>query len=418
MILLANALIFLGLKMLVDCYFGKWQYQTFLQSCLVTFVYALLQVFLPSIWSQIISLFLIFIIQLWLEKDSFSSYLETWHMSLGLLLWWSLQQMLVYPNLHFTMSIIIVLSIMMLQFWSNLRFPQALKQLHLENQQRYLLMVVSCFFWIVSATIIYQFKNNAVSDQILLAIVTIFLIMINASCNYLTLNFLLRKDETMMLQNMQTESREFMHIVRAQRHDFNFHLHALSGLIMQKEYEACQQYLQKMIQDATEINDVMPLEDAAVGSLLLNYRKLAKKLNINFNIDIQNDLAQIACTPFETNKILGNLLINAFEAVKELSPQHNEVTLEIFKRRGNSVMIVTNAFDGNIEALNQAFNSGQSSKQGHEGLGLIAIKHIAKKYGGRFYFEVIDNHLRSIVNIPNIIITTNKEGHNDKNSNT
>ena len=75
-----------------------------------------------------------------------------------------------------------------------------------------------------------------------------------------------------VFRQWQQESRDYMNTIRSQRHDFNLHLHAISGLISAGEYEECGKYVRKLVEDAAAVNDIMPVADAVVGSMLYNMR--------------------------------------------------------------------------------------------------------------------------------------------------
>ncbi len=203
------------------------------------------------------------------------------------------------------------------------------------------------------------------------------------------------------LSRWQRESRDYMNTIRSQRHDFNLHVHAISGLIGSGEYEECREYVQKLVAEAAAVNDIMPVSDAVVGSMLYNMREDARRKGSDILYHITYDMADILCNGFECNKIIGNLLQNAIDALQTPEDKAYGIHLRIFKRRGNTVVTVENRFTGDREQIVRVFEPGYSTKKNHEGIGLSMVLRTVEQYGGRVYPEFSENAIRFVVNIPN-----------------
>lgn len=203
------------------------------------------------------------------------------------------------------------------------------------------------------------------------------------------------------MNQWQQEARDYMNTIRSQRHDFNLHLHAVSGLINSGEYEQCRQYVQKLVNDANDVNDIMPVSDAVVGSMLYNMREEARRRGSDIRYHITYDMEDILCNGFECNKIIGNLLQNAIDALQSDEDRVYGIRLSIFKRGGNTVIISENRFSGDPNRIARVFEPGYSTKKGHEGIGLSMVLRTVKRYGGRVYPEFEGEKIRFIVNVPN-----------------
>lgn len=92
-------------------------------------------------------------------------------------------------------------------------------------------------------------------------------------------------------QDYRNEVQAFMSVIRFQRHDYNFHVQALSGLVGEGDMEACRRYLDEMVRDSIALNTVLPIQDPAIGALINSFRILAKEQGIELHLDIQNDLS-------------------------------------------------------------------------------------------------------------------------------
>lgn len=255
-------------------------------------------------------------------------------------------------------------------------------------------------FAITAANVLFTTTSNR-AYNILQVLMNLLLIGLGCFALHSRVTLICEKSKNSIMVQLQSESGEYMKIVRSQRHDFNFHLHAISGLIESKEYAECHEYVQGMILEASDVNDVMPIKDAAIGSMLYNFRRKARKSGVEIRYDITYDLANIACSSYECNKILGNLLQNALDAMVQVKEENHGIDVIIMKRRGNSVMIVENQGLDKERNFSKEYLLGKSTKSGHEGIGLSVVEQIVLNYGGRFYTEIQDERIRFVVNIPN-----------------
>ncbi|MBQ8620881.1 MAG: GHKL domain-containing protein [Oscillospiraceae bacterium] len=192
-----------------------------------------------------------------------------------------------------------------------------------------------------------------------------------------------------------------MNTIRSQRHDFNLHLHAIAGLISGGEYEECGEYVRKLVEDAAAVNDIMPVADAVVGSMLYNMREQARRKGSDIFYHITYDMEDIVCNGFECNKIIGNLLQNAIDAMHSTEDLAFGIRASIFKRRGCTVICVENRFTGDPNTIARVFEPGWSTKRGHEGIGLAMVLRTVEQYGGRVYPEFEEDLIRFVVTIPN-----------------
>ena len=145
----------------------------------------------------------------------------------------------------------------------------------------------------------------------------------------------------------------------------------------------------------------MPVSDAVVGSMLFNMREEARRRGSEITYNITYDMEDVFCNGFELNKIIGNLLQNAIDAMRTEEDKAFGIKLSIFRRRGNTVIVSENRFTGDPERIARVFEPGYSTKRGHEGIGLSMALRTAEKYGGRVYPEFEKDVIRFVVNIPN-----------------
>lgn len=209
-----------------------------------------------------------------------------------------------------------------------------------------------------------------------------------------------RQIEALVDKKYQAELLSFMQIIRSQRHDFNFHIQAISGLIENHRYEECDDYIQTMVKATAALNDMLPVHHPAVSAMLCSFRELAVQKGIEMRVTISNDLANIPCTVYETNTLIGNLLQNAVDEVEHLPGSCSWLELLILKRGGNHIIKVSNPCRSDASAFRACFAPGYTTKTSHEGIGLATVKRITEKYGGAVFPEFEDGVVSFIIQLP------------------
>lgn len=116
----------------------------------------------------------------------------------------------------------------------------------------------------------------------------------------------------------QEELLNFMQIIRPQRHDFNFHMQAVSGLIENQKYEECENYIHTMVKNVEGLNQMLPFANPAVAALVNAFYELMSTKNIRFKSEVLDPLDEIPCTVYEINTIIRNFLQNAIDEVERL----------------------------------------------------------------------------------------------------
>ena len=202
-------------------------------------------------------------------------------------------------------------------------------------------------------------------------------------------------------QQYRSEMSTYMSIIRSQRHDYNFHVQTLSGLLKRGDYEECERYLENLTQDSIGMNELLPLVDPAVSSLILSFRSQAEQEGIHLEISIENDLSQIATNVYETNKIIGNLLQNALDETLQLKDKSYGIHLSILKR-GEFCMIHVSNRTASTQPMAE-YQYGKSKKVSHEGIGIASIQALARRYGGMIYFRMEGDIIHFVAKIPLIL---------------
>ncbi len=204
-------------------------------------------------------------------------------------------------------------------------------------------------------------------------------------------------------QSYHREMQSFMSVIRSQRHDYNFHLQALSGLIDAGNMAECRQYLHHLVQDSSTINTFLPVYDPAIAALIFSFRTMAMEHGIELHMDIRNDLKHVVTSVYETNKIIGNLLQNAIDEVRTHEDKSFGIHLYILKRGENCIIHVANKISLHSDPqayIQEMYRPGHSTKTSHEGIGLSSIQNLLRRYQGVIYSRIDGEIIHCFVKIP------------------
>ena len=219
----------------------------------------------------------------------------------------------------------------------------------------------------------------------------------------LTVAYRREKLTTLIDQDYRSEMQSFMSVIRSQRHDYNFHVQALSGLIDKGNIDECRQYLHNLVRDSAAMNTILPVKDPAIGAMIFSFRTMAMEYGIELHMDIQNDLSCVVTSVYETNKVIGNLLQNAIDEVKTHKDKSFGIHLYILKRGENCIIHAANKIAPREDTqayIQGMYSPGYSTKTGHEGIGLSSIQNMLRRYRGVVYSRIDDDIVHCFAKIP------------------
>jgi sensor histidine kinase regulating citrate/malate metabolism len=205
----------------------------------------------------------------------------------------------------------------------------------------------------------------------------------------LLLSDLLQASMTSTLDSMyKTEINDFFKVIRSQRHDYSFHLQAVYGLLAQKQYDKCLDYVKSVVADTQKISELIPISEIAISSMIMSFKQKAEQMNIVLNLSVEYNLDNICCSVYEINRIIGNLLQNALDET-DMHKDNRAINLFILKRMGMAIIRVENPIDELHVAKEDMYKIGVTSKdrKAHEGIGMSTVKSIIEKYNGKIHID-------------------------------
>lgn len=112
-------------------------------------------------------------------------------------------------------------------------------------------------------------------------------------------------------------------------------------------------------------------------------------------------MQDLAVTPYDLNRILGNLIQNAIDEIRRNKDNQYGIQLQISKADNMTVIDISNRFDPLVQNVNRMFNDKYTTKRRHDGIGLNTILRITESYGGMIYPEIHDDIIHFILRLPN-----------------
>jgi two-component system, CitB family, sensor kinase len=195
------------------------------------------------------------------------------------------------------------------------------------------------------------------------------------------------KSELYKLLKELSHIKSYAEGLRAQTHEYSNKLYTLLGLIQLGSYKEAIDFISKEVDVAqTFIHFLMEeIPDHMIAGFILGKASLASELKINFTVDRESTFKDV---PTEISRdqlitIIGNLINNAFDAVKE--NEVKEVTLFLTDLGKELIIEVEDNGKGiSEENQSQIFQRGYTTKKdsGNGGIGLSLVKDLIIGLGG------------------------------------
>ncbi|MEM5017003.1 GHKL domain-containing protein [Metabacillus indicus] len=285
--------------------------------------------------------------------------------------------------------------------WS-LIYDHKIDKKHIRHFQRYMAFMVVSFLIIIVLVFTVSYSAIYVDQDIEI------IIFVTAVCTLYLLFFSqqLLKSEAVQLENhleekYQSDVTSYFRLIKAERHDFVHHLNALYGLISRNNLRDSKIYLEELLDDVRTTNESLPLYHPAISSMLLTLKLKAKKYDIDMSIEIKDPFINIPCRPSEINRIIGNIVDNAIDAIAHIAHSKKWIEVILESSQEDYVIIVSNSGELDQTTASKVFDEHFTTKKGtHQGIGLPASKKIVESYEGIIYLEIGEGFTTFIVNMP------------------
>lgn len=205
-------------------------------------------------------------------------------------------------------------------------------------------------------------------------------------------------EQQIALCNKQAAERENAYQeTRRVRHDLNGYLVDLKASIQSGRFEDAEAKIDNILSHNSLYGDEVSRSGNLVIDSLINYKySLAQKEGIEMKCyvfvpeTLDFDGADLCI-------ILGNLLDNALEAVKNLPAEKGRIELSMSQVKGSLSIVVKNPYEGKIlEDRNGQLLTNKPDKKNH-GIGLDSVRRAVGRYNGELLTEYGNGMFRATV---------------------
>lgn len=202
------------------------------------------------------------------------------------------------------------------------------------------------------------------------------------------------KSELANLLQELSHVKSYAEGLRAQTHEYSNRLYTLLGLIQLGSYKEAIDFISKEVDVAQGIIQFLMKEipDPIIAGFILGKVSLASELKVNFSIDKESSFKDI---PHNISRdslvtIIGNLVNNAFDAVRENGKDEKRVSL-FLTDLGKELIIEVEDNGKGIDSKNtdQIFSEGftTKNKNSNAGIGLSLVQNAINSLDGYVTFS-------------------------------
>ena len=199
------------------------------------------------------------------------------------------------------------------------------------------------------------------------------------------------KQQSEMLEEAYAQLESLNGALRAQRHDFRNHLQVIGGLLEMGESDEAAKYIDRVYGSVGALSAQLRTASPAVNALLRVKTAEAQKRGVAMDVIVRSAWEGMPAQGWEMCRVLGNLIDNAMDALKDTPSPRVTVTLGeelralIFSVENNGPKIP-------MEIREKIFQPGFTTKGGERGQGLAIVREIIAGYGGELTLESDENH--------------------------
>lgn len=189
-----------------------------------------------------------------------------------------------------------------------------------------------------------------------------------------------------MLEDAYNQMEELNNALRAQRHDFKNHLQVVYSLTEMDAGEDVLDYVRRVYGDVHSLGQYLRTSVPAVNALLSAKAADCEEKGIGFEIDIESAWEDIPVPGWELCRIIGNLVDNAADALK----QENNPRIKVYV--GEDIHFWKLKIENNGEKIPDELRQnillqGFSTKGEGRGNGLSIVCNLLKKHDGELTFS-------------------------------
>ena len=195
-------------------------------------------------------------------------------------------------------------------------------------------------------------------------------------------------EQRSMLEEAYRQLEDLNRTLRQQRHDFKNHLQVVYSLTEMRAYDDVQEYVQRIYEDVQSVGSLIRTAVPAVNALLSAKASDCRERGVRFDVELQSAWEDMPVAGWEMCRIIGNLVDNAVDALKEGGTEDPRILVSI----GETFPAFTLSVENNgpeipPEHRHSIFIPGFTTKSEGHGNGLSIVSGLVEDYGGRLELQ-------------------------------
>lgn len=193
-------------------------------------------------------------------------------------------------------------------------------------------------------------------------------------------------DRISSMEDSFSDLTDLNNTLRAQRHDFLNHLQVVYSLMEMEEYKEARDYIEKVYGDIRAVSRVLRTANPAVNALLMVKLDACEKQGVHAELHIASAWKELAIPDWEMCRVLGNLIDNALDALKET--RKPVLTIDLSEDlKTFRFAVANNGPDIPREDQERIFLSGVTTKAEGHGMGLYIVRQTLQEAGGNIRLD-------------------------------
>ena len=205
-----------------------------------------------------------------------------------------------------------------------------------------------------------------------------------------------------MLQDAYAQLEDLNGTLRAQRHDFMNHLQVVFSLLELEDYKEASDYIERVYGDIRRVSRTLKTAHPAINALLAAKVGDCEARGVHVDLQIESPWAGLPVESWEMCRVLGNLIDNAMDAMKD-APEPR-LLIRLSESVQSYTFVIANTGPMIQPSIaERIFQRGFSTKGEGRGMGLSIVRGIMESGGGRLTLASEERETRFEGTLPKTI---------------
>ncbi|MDR0897986.1 MAG: Spo0B domain-containing protein [Oscillospiraceae bacterium] len=206
-------------------------------------------------------------------------------------------------------------------------------------------------------------------------------------------------EQSQMLEEAYRRMEALNTSLRAQRHDFMNHWQVVGSLVEMHEYEAAEEYIDRVYGAIQAVSAALRTANPAVNALMQAKQTEAQQRGVYMELSAQSRWENLPMQGWEMCRVLGNLIDNGLDALKDT--QAPRMTITLSETDHEFRFVVENNGPEVPETIRaNIFLPGYTTKGGERGMGLYIVRSLLQAAKGDIALESNNERTRFVGVLP------------------